>query len=94
LRRDIFRAIDSPQRRALLKFIDDHSPCMVILMLERWKAPNLYHHLEFLDGLIKQDSENRYLTTERGKKALAIIKELERLEKPTFKELILGKKSR
>ena len=74
---EIWKALSNEIRRELLSFIGEKRVVSFTEIQERFqmKVGTLYHHLDTLGGLITQDATKRYLLTEKGNRAYALIED-------------------
>jgi len=71
---EIFKVLSHPLRRKILRLIASRGAVSYkeLAKLEP-KAGVLYHHLRLLGDLITQDSDKRYVLTEKGERAYEIL---------------------
>ncbi|MHA2357356.1 MAG: winged helix-turn-helix domain-containing protein [Candidatus Heimdallarchaeaceae archaeon] len=74
---EIWKALSNEIRRELLSYIGEKRVVSFTDIQARFqmKVGTLYHHLDALGGLITQDSSKRYLLTEKGSRAYALIED-------------------
>ncbi len=74
---EIWKALSNQIRRDLLCFIGDKQIVSFTEIQEKFqmKVGTLYHHLDTLGELITQNYMKKYLLTEKGKRAFALIED-------------------
>jgi DNA-binding transcriptional ArsR family regulator len=74
---ELWKALSNEIRRELLSYIGEKRAVSFTEIQTRFqmKVGTLYHHIDTLGELITQDQNKRYLLTEKGKRAYALIED-------------------
>ena len=74
---ELWKALSNEIRRELLSYIGEKHVVSFTEIQSRFqmKVGTLYHHIDTLGDLITQDQTKRYLLTEKGRRAYALIEE-------------------
>ncbi|NPD89802.1 MAG: helix-turn-helix domain-containing protein [Asgard group archaeon] len=74
---ELWKALSNEIRRELLSYIGERRVVSFTEIQTRFqmKVGTLYHHIDTLGELITQDQSKRYLLTEKGKRAYALIED-------------------
>jgi hypothetical protein len=74
---ELWKALSNEIRRELLSYIGEKRVVSFTEIQSRFqmKVGTLYHHIDTLGDLITQDETKRYLLTEKGRRAYALIED-------------------